>query len=221
VLETKKSNLFHSGAVIEHHGGAADLLHVWFEVDRPGQKLKGQIVVDHRDLTEESEGLAEERMANKGRYGPISVVRLQIQHIIPCYGNCLRRYRPVFGLEAVHAVVVHGVEFILSNPVEEVDGQQLEEDVDEARDVLHVEGNAVVGNLADDPGAASSAHVNLSSESDWLDASQKGGDEKRAVRERLHPTSCANLLLSTAMSPPELPMPITTTRFPAMSSGPL
>lgn len=67
----------------------------------------------------------------------------------------------MFGFEGIHGVVVHGVEFVLANPVKHVDGQQLEEDVDKARVVLHVHWQAVVGNLTDDPGATTSAHIHL------------------------------------------------------------
>lgn len=63
--------------------------------------------------------------------------------------------------EGVHGVVVHGVEFTLPDPVEDVDGQHLEQDVDKPRVVLHVHWQAVVGNLPDDPGATTSAHVHL------------------------------------------------------------
>lgn len=64
-------------------------------------------------------------------------------------------------LEGIHGVVVHGVEFALPDPVEDVDGQHLEQDVDKARVVLHVHWQAVIRNLTDDPGATTSTHVDL------------------------------------------------------------
>lgn len=64
-------------------------------------------------------------------------------------------------LEGIHGVVVHGVEFALPDPVEDADGQHLEQDVDKARVVLHVHWQAVIRNLTDDPGATTSAHVHL------------------------------------------------------------
>lgn len=64
-------------------------------------------------------------------------------------------------LEGIHGVVVHGVEFALPDPVEDVDGQHLEQDVDKPRVVLHVHWQAVIRNLTDDPGATTSAHVHL------------------------------------------------------------
>lgn len=67
----------------------------------------------------------------------------------------------MFRLEGIHGVVIHGVEFSLRDPVEEVYGQQLEQDVDKPRAVLHVHWQAVIGNLTHDPGATTSAHVHL------------------------------------------------------------
>lgn len=63
--------------------------------------------------------------------------------------------------EGIHGVVIHGVEFILANPVEDVDWQELEQDVDKACVVLHVHWHAIVRNLTDDPGTTSSAHIHL------------------------------------------------------------
>lgn len=65
------------------------------------------------------------------------------------------------GLEGIHGVVIHGIEFALPDPVEDADGQHLEQDVDKPRVVLHVHWQAVIRDLADDPGAATSAHVHL------------------------------------------------------------
>lgn len=50
------------------------------------------------------------------------------------------QHLPVFGFEGIHGVVIHGVELLLAEPVKEADRQQLEEDVDKARVVLHVNG---------------------------------------------------------------------------------
>lgn len=68
---------------------------------------------------------------------------------------------PVVRFEGIHSVVIHGVEFVLSDPVEHVNGQQLKQDVDEACVVFDVYGKAVVRNLADDPGPATGADVYL------------------------------------------------------------
>lgn len=69
------------------------------------------------------------------------------------------------GFECIHGVVIHGVEFLLTKPVEDVNWQQLEQDVDETRVVLHVHWHTVVRNLTDDPGTTTSAHIHLQSES--------------------------------------------------------
>lgn len=63
--------------------------------------------------------------------------------------------------EGVHGVVIHGVEFLLTDPVEDADWQQLEQDVDKAGVVLHVHWQAIVRHLTDDPGTATSAHIHL------------------------------------------------------------
>lgn len=52
--QKKQTYLFHSGAIRKHHGGAAELLHVWLDDDRPGEDFQRQVVVDDRDFTEES-----------------------------------------------------------------------------------------------------------------------------------------------------------------------
>lgn len=57
-------DLLHDAAIIKHHGGATDLLHIWFENYRPRQNPVRQIVVDHWDLTEESNEAAEEIRAD-------------------------------------------------------------------------------------------------------------------------------------------------------------
>ena len=67
----------------------------------------------------------------------------------------------MFGFEGIHGVVVHGVELLLANPVEDVHWQQLEQDVDKARVVLHVHWQAVVRHLTDHPGTTTSAHIHL------------------------------------------------------------
>lgn len=66
----------------------------------------------------------------------------------------------MFGFEAVHRVIVHGVELLLPQPVEKTHGQQLEHYMDKAR-VEPVNRQAIVGNLTDDPGTAASAQVHL------------------------------------------------------------
>ena len=72
----------------------------------------------------------------------------------------------MLGLDGVHGVVVHSVHFPLTKPVEEGDGQELKQDVDKACVVLHVQRQAVVRDLADDPGPAASAQVNLQTPND-------------------------------------------------------
>lgn len=67
----------------------------------------------------------------------------------------------MFGFKGVHGVVIHSIELLLTKPVKEVDWQQLKQDVDEACVVLHVHWQAVVRNLADDPGTSASANINL------------------------------------------------------------
>ena len=54
------SDLLHSAAIIKHHGGATDLLHIWFDNDRPRQNPERQIIVQHWHLTEESDEEAEQ-----------------------------------------------------------------------------------------------------------------------------------------------------------------
>lgn len=71
------------------------------------------------------------------------------------------RNLPVRRFEGVHGVVVHGVEFLLPNPVENVDRQHLEQDMDKPGVVLHVHWKAVIRNLTDDPGTTPSTHVHL------------------------------------------------------------
>lgn len=68
------------------------------------------------------------------------------------------------GFEGIHGVVIHGVEFLLAKPVEDVDGQQLEQNVDKACVVLHVHWQAVVRHLTDDPGTTTSALIHLQNE---------------------------------------------------------
>lgn len=75
--------------------------------------------------------------------------------------QCPSKYPPVFRFQGVHGVVIHGIEFMLPNPVEDVDGQQLEQDVDEACAVFHVHWNAIIRNLTDDPSTTTSAHIHL------------------------------------------------------------
>lgn len=70
----------------------------------------------------------------------------------------------MIGFKGIHGVVIHGVEFLLAEPVKGVDRQQLEEDVDKACVVLHVHRQAVIRNLTDDPGPTTSAHVHLRNE---------------------------------------------------------
>ena len=63
-MEIRPCDLLHDAAIIKHHGGAMDLLHIWFENYRPGQNPERQIVIDHWDLTEESNEVAEEIRAD-------------------------------------------------------------------------------------------------------------------------------------------------------------
>lgn len=67
----------------------------------------------------------------------------------------------MFGLECIHGVVIHGVEFFLTKPIEKVYRQQLEKDVDKTSVVLHVHWEAVVRDLTDDPSTATGAYVHL------------------------------------------------------------
>lgn len=67
----------------------------------------------------------------------------------------------MFGFEGIHGVVIHGVEFCLTQPVKDSDRQQLGEDVDKACEVLYVHWQAVFRNLTDDPGSTTSAQIHL------------------------------------------------------------
>lgn len=68
---------------------------------------------------------------------------------------------PVFGFQGVHGMVIHGVKFLLTKPVEETHGKQLEQDVDESCVVKHVNWRAVIRDLTDDPGSSTGADVHL------------------------------------------------------------
>lgn len=70
----------------------------------------------------------------------------------------------MFGFEGIHGVVIHGIDFLLAEPVEETHRQQLEHDVDKPCVVLHVHWQAVVRNLTEDPGTTTSAQINLHNE---------------------------------------------------------
>ena len=54
------SDLLHTAAIIKHHGGTMDILHIWSDNDRPRQNLERQIIVQHRHLIEESDKEAEQ-----------------------------------------------------------------------------------------------------------------------------------------------------------------
>ena len=66
------SDLLHNAAIVKHHGGATDLLHIWFENYRARQNPERQIVVDHWDLTEESDEVGEEIRADSKKVKGIS-----------------------------------------------------------------------------------------------------------------------------------------------------
>lgn len=124
--QNRQADLFNSGPIRKCHSGAADLLDIWLDDDRPGQDFQGQVIVNYRDFAEES-------ARGRDRHS-----RLTTGAFLGAERGKLSRYLPVFRFEGIHGVVVHGVEFVLAVPVKEVDWQELEQDVDEARVVHHV-----------------------------------------------------------------------------------
>lgn len=119
--------LINCGPVRKSHCGAADLGHIWLDDDRPGQDFQRQVIVNHWDFTEQSgaERDRHSRLTADNQWG--GFLRAELSHC-----------SPVIGLEGVHGVIIHGVQFVLAVPVKEVDWQKLEQNVDEAGVVLHV-----------------------------------------------------------------------------------
>lgn len=67
---------------------------------------------------------------------------------------------PVFRFQAVHGVIIHGVQFFLTKPVQKSHWQQLQHDVGEPR-VEPVHWQTVVRNLPNNPSTAPSAQIHL------------------------------------------------------------
>lgn len=67
---------------------------------------------------------------------------------------------PVFGFEAIHGVIIHGVELFLTKPVEKSHWQQPEHDMDKAC-VEPVHWKTIVRNLTNDPSTTTSAQIHL------------------------------------------------------------
>ena len=68
---------------------------------------------------------------------------------------------PVLWLQGIHRVVIHGIQLAFPYPIEKIDWEELEEDVNKSGVVLHVHGQPIVRHHTYDPGSTASTHIHL------------------------------------------------------------